>query len=68
MGLAISAARTSIKEVDESQRKAIEERLHVLEQLVESKLDKFELGACGFTNGPNYLIVTVSTELFDSFP
>lgn len=29
---------------------------------------KPDLGACGFTNGPNYLIVTVSTELFDSFP
>lgn len=42
MGLAISAARESIKAADESERKAIEERLQVLEQLVESKLDQFK--------------------------
>lgn len=42
MGQAISAARASIKDIDNSERRALEERLHVLEQLVESKLDNFE--------------------------
>lgn len=42
MGQAIAAARASIKEADEAQAKAMEEKMHILEQLVGSKLDKFE--------------------------